>query len=526
MKLIKNLVKNKKIFFYLLFFLLFIIVFVLRFFPIRVSYGWDESVYLQHSEFFFSGKNNYNEFNYRPIFLSLIFYFGYFIYHNVLTARFIVALLGSIGFLMVFLIGKELYNEEIGFLSSIFYGFSTFIVSISKLILTEIPSMTFFMISFYLLVIGVKRKEKLNKYLFLSGLFYGISLLTRFTSLFLFFILILYFLIGFYEKKFRKIKFEVNLKFLSYILGFFIDFLKKFFYFFVGFFLILIPYFVWIQVRFGFFLYPFFNAYNYVSDFNENNLFYVINFFNIYNVIINIGFLIYISILVYYYLDIFLLKKRFKREIAFNLNNLEFSKGLNEDFVFLFWIISYIFYISIIPHKELRYLLPIFLPFFFLSSKGFYILNKFLEKKINIMKIKIASDLFIIGLIVLFMFFSKESFDKSNNFIDSFKSKEVKVSEFLMDHVKEYPEKKDYKVYVREYFPVYGYYTNFTVMPIIVHDNDYFYKYYIRYMNKNGFFINYKDSLKSIDKNWLKSNTKFKLLKEIEDIEIYEYTFN
>ncbi|MDP7180739.1 MAG: glycosyltransferase family 39 protein [Candidatus Woesearchaeota archaeon] len=108
-----------------------------------------------------------------PTFLGTIWKLGL---NPIISGR-ILELTFSLGLIhLTFIVGKEVFNEKIALLSAFFLAFSQTFLSYSSTILTAIPSTFFALLSVYFLI--------KNKYS-LSGLFIGISFMTRFLQLFI-----------------------------------------------------------------------------------------------------------------------------------------------------------------------------------------------------------------------------------------------------------------------------------------------------------------------------------------------------
>src|SRR3989344_7734767 len=232
--------------------LIFIIAFSLRLFPIRISNWWDETVYLQHAEVFFSGRTNYDEFSFRPPLLSILFYITYFIWHHIFAVSILVAFINTLTPVFIFLIGKKLYSNRVGGIAGLLSAFVPFIVRNSNYLLTDAPVITFMAIAFYFSLY----KDK-NIYLFLSGVFCSLAILMKFTAV-LFVPIIFLFLL------FNKVK------------------IKRLLIFIFGVLLVLTPYFIWMQLIYGDFLIPFKIGPSFVADKNEPTLFYFYNLSNLF----------------------------------------------------------------------------------------------------------------------------------------------------------------------------------------------------------------------------------------------------
>src|SRR3989344_5389816 len=245
---------DKKIVIYFFLTLMLVINFMMILWPLQTSHWWDETVYLQHAEVIFSGKTNYDEFEFRPPMLSILLASGFLFKHHVFTARVIVALFGGLG-------------------------------------------------SF-----------------FLSGFFLAVAILTRFTQLILISVFIVYIWVN-----------KIPLKKVKWIVA--------------GSALLMIPYLVWAQVKVGFFLTPFIKANRVVSDQVGNMWFYVMNITKVYPLVMLSGLLFYVGMM--------------------------YKKRSKIDGVLMAWILIFVVYISLTPHKEWRYILPITVPLFLICARGY-----------------------------------------------------------------------------------------------------------------------------------------------------------
>ena len=135
--------------------------FFLRLFPIRIAHFWDETAYLQHAEIFFLGVDNFNEFAFRPPFLPVLFFLSFFIFHSPISASILTALIGASGSLVIYLIGKKVFNEVTGIMSGLMFAFSPFIILNSNYLLTDVPAVIFGAVAFYL---ALFKENKLRVY--------------------------------------------------------------------------------------------------------------------------------------------------------------------------------------------------------------------------------------------------------------------------------------------------------------------------------------------------------------------------
>ena len=97
---------------------------------------------------------------------------------NNFSSRFFGGVFGALSLVLVFYLGKKLYNVYVGFLSALVLGtFTTFYV-FARLAMTDVPLVFFILGSIYFFVLSEKT-EKTNRYAALSGLFFGLALMTK-----------------------------------------------------------------------------------------------------------------------------------------------------------------------------------------------------------------------------------------------------------------------------------------------------------------------------------------------------------
>jgi len=452
--------KSNRLIQYLIIILLIIIValsFVVRVLPLEYTHYWDETVYLNHAETINSGQSNYSEINSRPPFLSILIAGAYFIKHHIFSANILVAILGAIGVFFTYLIGKKMYNKYVGLIAATLLGLSHFIVLHSHFIHTDVPSLTFLTIAIYLFII---KDNKVNQ--LFSGLFFAIATLTRFTSLIIIIILFVYLLIIYKSKIITIIKNKLYLL-CGILLG-------------------LLPYFIWVQIKYGFFLHTLIRANAGILHSFEPLYFYLVNIFSIYSFIIILGFIIFI-----FYLN--------KRKIK------------NKELFFILWIIIFFIYISLTPHKEIRYLIPIALPLIILASKGFFDLINNKSSKIKYM--------FIIIIVILLFIHIAPCLKFNKPIVNYATSNEMDVSNYIINNL----DTNNHMIYANCNYPVFAYYTNLKTIKLTNFNEKYF-----ENMNQKGYLIIYKDLDIPPTYFWVDTKEEFVKIKEFENIIIYKYT--
>jgi len=470
---------KKKLFIVSIIVAILVFSFLLRLWPLQVSHWWDETVYLQNSEVIFSGRANFDEFWLRPPMLSIIFAGSYFIYHHLFTAAVMVALLGTLGVFFVYLLGKELFNERVGILAALLYGFSPFLVNASHWIMATMPSMTFLAISFYILL---KATKKNNKWLYLfSGIIFTISMLIRFTSIPLLAVVVAY---AYLIKESRK-----GMLWFGYGL--------------VG---SMLPYLIWVQIKYGFFLSVFLHGSGAVSDQVGNVFYYFIYMFEVFSAIIIVGFILYI---------IFKIRDFKKKKLGVATKNksklqIFFDKLGRYEVVLYVWIIIFFSYMSITPHKEPRYILPIAVPLVLLAAKGFDFL---LRRKRQSTKVLFIFIIFVLAIVSFWSSFTR----LDQPLINTYEADNLKASKYLVSL-----DKPDYVFYANNDWPVYAYYTGLKI-EILENWDEYFYEVFPNNMPEQGFFVYYKNVPKEPSEEWLDSEESFTRLREFGELVVYEY---
>jgi eukaryotic-like serine/threonine-protein kinase len=97
---------------------------------------------------------------------------------NNFVTRLWCPIFGSLTLVLVFFLGKKLYNSYVGFVSALVLGTFTTYFLFARHAMTDVPFVFFIVASFYFFVLSEKT-EKAIKYVVLAGLFFGLALLTK-----------------------------------------------------------------------------------------------------------------------------------------------------------------------------------------------------------------------------------------------------------------------------------------------------------------------------------------------------------
>ncbi|MEK6846580.1 MAG: glycosyltransferase family 39 protein, partial [Nanoarchaeota archaeon] len=178
---------------------------------------WDETVYdnlgydLSVHPFDYSFANNgwsdfipgglYPKAGFRPPLLPYmiaLFYFlnlGFFV-------QFIMPLIGTLAVLLVYLLGKNLFDEKTGLIAAAFLSVMPLHIIMSGRIMNDVLSTALILLSFLIFWIGYERDNKRAKVVF--GFVFALALLARYTTLWLLPVFLFYFIIRYKSLRFLK----------------------------------------------------------------------------------------------------------------------------------------------------------------------------------------------------------------------------------------------------------------------------------------------------------------------------------
>jgi len=342
---------------------------------------WDETVYsdlgyeLSKNPFDYSfanggwsdfiGDNAWPKAGFRAPLLPYTLAVFYFLRIEFLI-NFLMPLVGALSVSLTYMLGKKLFNSKVGFYSALFLSVFPFHVYFSGRILTDVFSTFFILLSVFFFWKGFEQGNKPSKFLF--GFILALTILSRYTALWIIPIFFIYLCIKNKSFKFMKDK--------SLWQTFFI------------FLLTLLPWFVYSAFTYGNPLGAFIHGSKAASYWGGIQPWYFF-FQQGWEIFCVMGILIIFS-LVYLFIT-----KKFKK---------------NEVYFLLFWIFLFLFMAMLMPHKEERFLLPI-LP-------AVCILGGFFLDAINI---KFKNKIVFIVLIILSL-----SFFVCINFSETYKQSYTK----------------------------------------------------------------------------------------------------
>jgi len=177
---------------------LFIIAFSLRFFLqfFNIVFEGDEMNYVQLAKNLYYGEGYTVTFInflylsspfgspdfYWPPLLPYVIYLFYIVFGvSDFSAKLVSVIFGSLLVIPIYFLGKQLFNEKIGFLCALLVTVSRNLVLFSIQVNADIPLVFFLTTCVYW---NIKSTENANlKYCLLSGLFFGLAYLARFSAI-------------------------------------------------------------------------------------------------------------------------------------------------------------------------------------------------------------------------------------------------------------------------------------------------------------------------------------------------------
>jgi hypothetical protein len=140
----------------------------------------------------------------------------------IFTGRIIIMLFSIGTVLLVYLIGKKIFNQKVGLIASLFLLLSPVHNRLSHSMLPAVPMIFFLVLSFYFIWFIYSKGNW--EYYFLAGLFAGLGMATKYGGHLLFLPLFFAHLFSGLEKKYSLIKIFLNFKLILFSLFFLIGF--------------------------------------------------------------------------------------------------------------------------------------------------------------------------------------------------------------------------------------------------------------------------------------------------------------
>ena len=283
---------------------------------------WDEASFLVEAKDFLGEKPCDWEPHRMPGFPLLLLPFVSLFDLNLVALRLWQTFFMIIAVVFTYLLGKELYNKKVGFISALLLSLAWLPLFYSLRILAHVPATAIVVVALYFFVKGFKSEDKSK--MFFSGLSLGLCYSVRIESIPIFLSLLLFIA---YREKLRVIK------------------KRELYFFLLGFAILFFSYQIWQLVKFGSFFHQ--ETLNYELTRKMHEPFF--GYFQMFPHVFTIPTLIFLLIGAAYSF----IKIRERENLLLLIT------------FFVFLLLS-----SFSPHKEDRYLIPILPISFILTSVG------------------------------------------------------------------------------------------------------------------------------------------------------------
>ncbi len=454
--------------------------FLVRLWPIWKVHWWDEAVYLQDAAYI-CGKHNYSELASQPPLLSLLFAGVFLIWKSQYAASLLTAALNAAGALFLYFAARRLHGRAAAVIAALLLAFSPFFVQWGNTLLPDCPALTLTLLAFWFVLKAAAAPEN-PVWPALAGFVTALSGLMRFPALLTVLIFPLYLL--------REGKS-----------------LRRFGLFAGGLCLGLAPYLLWAKLATGSSLAALRAGLSDVSGAAESKLYYLLNFKEAFPWVTLAGLALW---LVASLRDSLITWGREGEEFVLRIGKRATAPRLASDAILWAWAALVLLYFSHLPHKEVRYILPLAAPLFLLAGRGLAVLARARAQQTR------AVGMVVLALALAYSFAPlRQRF--SMPLISSFVSEEVEASDYLNQRASPAG-----RLYANFNYPVFGYYTNLKLDLLRQQDMS-FYGAFPQNMPADGYLVLYKQVPKEPTVAWADANPHFRRMKELPSLVIYEY---
>ena len=466
------------------------LTFLLRVIPLTYSHFWDETVFLQNAMVMLDERDNYDELNYRPPVLPLLYAAGFSLWDDIFVAHLVQGGLTTLAVLFLFLFTRQSFGTAPAFFATLLFAFSPYMVEASHNLLTGVPAITFMLAAMWL-----HGRQGILPALF-TGVLFALAVQTRFTSLFL------------------------GLYFASAVV-FFHSQLRRLAWLSLGFAVTLMPYLIWNHLNFGDFLHPFAHARRIVTEFNlpVPASFYLDAFTEVFPPGVQLFFALGVLSVVVGSVK--------QWQASASAPALPLTSRIGDSWagqlILLFWAMAFFVYMVSIPHKEVRYLLPLAIPVSILAGLGLSGAIQWLQRQATVLKF-IG---FSVVVLVLVLDLGPSLTRLTKPWVDHSQWEIVQIALFLLEH-----SSVDDTIYTAHEFPVLAYYSErktVSLLPI----QDEFEKQWRDLMSEPGFLVQFhpegigeshsKHRTFMPDRVFLEATPAFEFVKGYSRATVYKY---
>jgi 4-amino-4-deoxy-L-arabinose transferase-like glycosyltransferase len=474
---------------YVLFAFAILLALFIRTVPLTYSHFWDETVYLQHAKIMLDGRSNYDELSYRPPFLPVLYAVGFAIWDNIYVANFVQGLITTLVVVFAVVLIRPMFGLAAALFGGFLFAFTPYFVVTSHELLTDMPAVTLMLAAMWLF------DKPGARYALLSGVMYALAIQTRFTSLFL----LAYFVLdtAFSPKKIRNLALLVS-----------------------GSAGAMIPYLIWSRWSFGSVFFPFAQSRKIITQWtapNQASLYASA-----------LGQIFTYSTWLFFLAGILLPLAQYGMHRRTGAEPPPTSRvGLNDRgkrrAVLLIWGAAFFLYMLSIPHKEVRYLLPMAIPVVIIGALGVADIFHWFARQGT--PTKVAG--LLLGMSVLMLDYAPSLKKVMEPWVDRTEWEEVQIGRYL----REVSASSD-TIYAAHNFPVFAFYSaRRTVSLLPFQDN--FDQVWRDVMKQPGFLVYYipagiKETHSMIpsfkpDRKFIETRPNFRMVRTFPGAIVYRY---
>jgi hypothetical protein len=377
--------------------------------------------------------------------LPAIYAAGFAVWDHIFVANIVQGLFTTLAVLFAFVYARQAFDTTTALCAAFLLAFSPYFVETSHELLTDMPAVALMLAAMWLF------DKPGTRFALLAGVIYALAVQTRFTSLFL----VVYFALDTIASP-RKLW---RAAWLS-----------------LGGALTIIPYLIWLRWNYGSFFYPFALARRIVTEWTAPvpARFYLDALPEIFPPSLWLAFAVGVLALV---ARSFVRPQSERTDPAVALRDI--ADVTRRQVVLLLWGASFLAYMLTIPHKEVRYLLPLAIPVVLIGAAGAAALLRWLARQA--LPVRVGG--FLLGALLLIAD-DAPSFEKlASPWLDRRKSEDVQIAEYLRDG-----SKPSDTIYAAHNFPVLAFYSGRDTVSLLPIQED-FDQDWRELMTRPGFLV-------------------------------------
>jgi 4-amino-4-deoxy-L-arabinose transferase-like glycosyltransferase len=463
-----------------------LVAIVIRTLPLTYSHFWDETVFLQHARILVDGRTNYDEFFHRPPLLPFMYAVGYTIWDSIFVANIVQGILSGLMVLFAFLYVRSVFGAIAGLAAAALFAFTPYVVVTSHELLTDAPAVTLMLAAMWLF------DKPGARWALFAGFVFALAVQMRYTSIFLACYLVLDAVIA--PRKLRHLLLAGASAALT-----------------------VTPYLLWNYSRFGSPVYPFELARRIVHEWTAPMpaVFYFRALAELFPPTIWALFALGVAQ--------WLWRRWLPADASLRPSELRDPEQTKRQVVLLIWGVAFFAYMLSIPHKEVRYLLPLTIPVLVLAG----VTLAEIASRAAALRQPFQIATLALALLIATVDFGEALAPVVHDPVDRSLSNEVEIALYLREH----SSPKD-AIYAAHNFPVYAFYTERRTVSLLPIQAD-FDDEWQEWMKQPGFLVyTHPDRLGEIhaiapalkpDRNFLDTHPAFHAVQDFATVTVYRY---